>query len=83
MLVIVFVRQEEPGDCGTPTAGGSSNTSRDSSPSRPTQKNRRRCFSCKARLELAFMEIGRCKCGKNNVGLHCSASRLTLLQGRC
>ena len=60
------IRQDETDDSGTPTAGGSTSTSRDSSPSRPVQKNRRRCFSCKARLELAFMEIGRCKCGKNN-----------------
>lgn len=62
------VRQDD--DCSTPTAGGSSNTSRDSSPSRPVQKNRRRCFSCKARLELAFMEIGRCKCGYTFCELH-------------
>lgn len=64
------LRQEDTGDCATPTAGGSANTSRDSSPSRPTQKNKRRCFSCKARLELAFMEIGRCKCGYTFCELH-------------
>lgn len=65
-LSVYCVRQEDAGDCSTPTAGGSSNTSRDSSPSRPTQKNKRRCFNCRTRLELAFMEIGRCKCGMNN-----------------
>lgn len=65
-----LLRQEDAGGCSTPTAGGSSNTSRDSSPSRPTQKNRRRCFSCKARLELAFIEIGRCKCGYTFCELH-------------
>lgn len=64
------VRQDEGDDCATPTAGGSSSTSRDSSPSRPIQKNRRRCFSCKVRLELAFMEIGRCKCGYTFCELH-------------
>ena len=64
---VSVVRQDEGDDCATPTAGGSStSTSQDSSPSRPIQKNRRRCFSCKVRLELAFMEIGRCKCGKND-----------------
>lgn len=29
---------------------------------RPVQRNRKRCFKCKTRLELAFVEIGRCKC---------------------
>jgi len=29
---------------------------------RPIQKNKKRCFKCNQRLELAFTEIGRCKC---------------------
>ena len=29
---------------------------------RPIQRNKKRCFKCKTRLELAFVEIGRCKC---------------------
>lgn len=31
-------------------------------PARPVQRNKKRCFKCKTRLELAFVEIGRCKC---------------------
>lgn len=31
-------------------------------PGRPIQRNKKRCFKCKTRLELAFVEIGRCKC---------------------
>lgn len=31
-------------------------------PAKPSQRNRKRCFKCKTRLELAFVEIGRCKC---------------------
>lgn len=42
----------------------------DNSPSRPVQKNKKRCFMCKARLELAFVEIGRCKCGYTYCELH-------------
>jgi predicted nucleic acid binding AN1-type Zn finger protein len=34
----------------------------DDRPLRPVQKNKKRCFKCKQRLELAFTEIGRCKC---------------------
>jgi len=48
----------------------SSATVRDFSPSRPVQKNKKRCFTCKARLELAFVEIGRCKCGYTYCELH-------------
>lgn len=44
--------------------------SRDASPARAVQKNKKRCFSCKARLELAFVEIGRCKCGYTFCELH-------------
>lgn len=29
---------------------------------RPVQKNKKRCFSCQIKLELAVREIGRCKC---------------------
>jgi len=28
----------------------------------PVQKNKKRCYKCKVRLELAIREIGRCKC---------------------
>lgn len=31
-------------------------------PERPLQKNRKRCFKCNCKLELAVREIGRCKC---------------------
>ena len=31
---------------------------------KPIQKNRRRCWSCKAKLELAQRELGLCKCGE-------------------
>jgi hypothetical protein len=41
-----------------------------SSSPRPVQKNKKRCFVCKARLELAFVEIGRCKCGYTFCELH-------------
>lgn len=42
----------------------------DDLPPQPVQKNKKRCFVCKARLELAFVEIGRCKCGYTYCELH-------------
>jgi len=36
----------------------------------PIQKNKKRCFKCNQRLELAFTEIGRCKCGYVFCELH-------------
>lgn len=30
---------------------------------KPVQKNRRRCWSCRVKLELAQREVGQCKCG--------------------
>lgn len=29
----------------------------------PAQKNKRRCFTCRQKLELAQRELGQCKCG--------------------
>ena len=29
-----------------------------------TQKRRKRCWTCKAKLELAQRELGNCRCGK-------------------
>ena len=34
------------------------------SPSPVKQKNKKRCFKCSCKLELAQREIGRCRCGK-------------------
>ena len=34
-------------------------------PNRPVQKNKKRCFKCNIKLELALREIGRCRCGKD------------------
>jgi len=31
---------------------------------RPVQKNKKRCWSCKTKLELAQRELGGCKCGR-------------------
>ena len=31
---------------------------------RPVQKNKKRCWNCKAKLELAQRELGQCKCGE-------------------
>lgn len=31
---------------------------------KPVQKNKKRCWSCKAKLELAQRELGLCKCGE-------------------
>ena len=31
---------------------------------RPVQKNKKRCWVCKAKLELAQRELGGCKCGE-------------------
>ena len=31
---------------------------------RPVQKNRKKCWICKTKLELAQRELGSCKCGK-------------------
>ena len=33
---------------------------------RPAQKNKKRCWSCKTKLELAQRELGGCKCGKHS-----------------
>lgn len=40
-------------------------------PDRPVQKNKKRCFKCNCRLELAIREIGRCRCGKYIALGHC------------
>ncbi len=32
----------------------------------PVQKNKKKCWVCKSRLELAQRELGLCKCGKLN-----------------
>ena len=34
---------------------------------RPQQKNKRRCWTCKVKLELAQRELGGCKCGKHTL----------------
>ena len=31
---------------------------------RPVQKNKKRCWDCQAKLELAQRELGKCRCGK-------------------
>lgn len=33
-------------------------------PERPQQKNRKKCWVCKSKLELAQRELGSCKCGE-------------------
>ena len=30
----------------------------------PIQKNKRKCWTCRVKLELAQRELGQCKCGK-------------------
>lgn len=30
---------------------------------RPVQKNKKRCWTCRAKLELVQQEVGKCKCG--------------------
>ncbi|XP_031551044.1 AN1-type zinc finger protein 3 homolog [Actinia tenebrosa] len=37
---------------------------------RPVQKNKKRCWKCKAKLELAQRELGLCKCGYVFCQLH-------------
>ena len=34
---------------------------------RPAQKNKKRCWSCKVKLELAQRELGGCKCGESQI----------------
>lgn len=34
---------------------------------RPIQKSRKRCWTCKTKLELAQRELGACKCGEFNI----------------
>ncbi|XP_014665069.1 PREDICTED: AN1-type zinc finger protein 3-like [Priapulus caudatus] len=50
----------------TPDRSNNGKKQRDNSdlldPDRPVQKNKKRCFKCKTKLELAFREMGRCKC---------------------
>lgn len=31
---------------------------------KPIQKNKKRCYQCKCKLELAQRQIGQCRCGK-------------------
>lgn len=62
--------QEAASSVDSDSSAAACSGSRDGSPSRPVQKNKKRCFSCKARLELAFVEIGRCKCGYTFCELH-------------
>lgn len=33
---------------------------------RPIQKNKKRCWTCKTKLELAQRELGGCKCGESH-----------------
>lgn len=61
------VENEEPdrdqkceGETCTSTEATSHNTPEDL----PQQKNKKRCWKCKAKLELAQRELGICKCGK-------------------
>ena len=53
-------------------------------PDRPVQKNKKRCWSCKIKLELAQRELGGCKCGKPDIlydsGLLLSRSALFLFR---
>lgn len=46
-------------------------------PSPSKQKNKKRCFKCSARLELAQREIGLCRCGR----VFCPLHRLPELHG--
>lgn len=39
-------------------------------PDRPVQKNKKRCWSCKIKLELAQRELGGCKCGYVFCAMH-------------
>ena len=32
---------------------------------RPPPKNKKRCFQCNSKLELAIRQIGKCRCGKS------------------
>ncbi len=36
----------------------------------PVQKNKKKCWSCKSKLELAQRELGLCKCGEYDVMGH-------------
>lgn len=51
-------------------AVGETREGQDELPSRPVQKNKKRCFVCKTRLELAFVAIGQCRCGYTFCELH-------------
>lgn len=42
----------------------------ESSPEKPTQKNKKRCNECKCKLELAQRQIGLCRCGYVYCALH-------------
>lgn len=48
-----------------------------SAPSSAKQKNKKRCFKCSTRLELAQREIGLCRCGR----VFCPMHRLPELHG--
>jgi len=45
-----------------PTPGSKRDLSDDLDPDRPVQKNKKRCFKCNCKLELALRSIGKCRC---------------------
>ena len=38
---------------------------------RPMQKNKKRCWTCRVKLELVQQEVGKCRCGKICISSHC------------
>ena len=63
--------QPEKGDACKGEVGSSSSKAESSLPSdphlpnnRPVQKNRKRCWTCRSKLELVQQEVGKCRCGQ-------------------
>ena len=38
---------------------------------RPVQKNKKRCWTCRVKLELVQQEVGKCRCGEVFISSHC------------
>jgi len=46
---------------------------------RPVQKNRKRCWTCRSKLELVQQEVGKCRCGQSSTSWGWGGSVLYLL----
>lgn len=57
--------EPEPMETGDEKEGNSTDNNQSSEVvERPIQKNKKKCWTCRVKLELAQRELGHCKCGR-------------------